>query len=50
MLLKDGDQVVIEVEGIGPAMLERMRPHLATQGDTTARRVRSKTQAGGSPR
>ena len=41
---------LIEVEGIGPAMLEQMRPHLATQGDTTARRVRSKTQAAEPPR
>lgn len=41
---------LIEVEGIGPAMLERMRPHLATEGSTTARRVRPKTPGAGSPR
>jgi len=41
---------LVEVEGIGPVMLERMRPHVATQGDTTARRVRRESPAAGGPR
>ena len=28
-----------QVKGIGPAMLKRMRPHVALRGKTTARRV-----------
>jgi competence protein ComEA len=40
---------LIEVEGIGQVLLERMRPHLVIEGSTTARRVRPKTPATGSP-
>jgi len=30
---------IVEVKGIGPAMLERLRPHLAVKGKTTAQRM-----------
>ncbi len=40
---------LIEVEGIGQVLLERMRPHLVIKGSTTARRVRPKTPAAGPP-
>jgi len=30
---------LVEVKGIGPALLERLRPHLAVKGKTTARRL-----------
>ena len=35
---------LIEVEGIGAVMLERMRPNLALKGSTTARRVDAATR------
>lgn len=30
---------LLEVKGIGPAMLDRMRPHLSLSGKTTARKL-----------
>jgi len=35
-----------EVKGIGPSMLERMRPHVAVEGRTTARRAPKQTRSG----
>jgi competence protein ComEA len=34
-----------DVEGIGAVMLERMRPHVALEGATSARRVASRAGA-----